>query len=82
MGCCFGKGNEELPPAFDPVIGLSTRLRAPTIVVDGNTISGSGSIFADSPVLQVCQEPQGVGRTKTHSSHSARFLFRIFIWRR
>lgn len=52
MGCCFGKGNEELPPAFDPVIGLSTRLRAPTIVVDGNTISGSGSIFADSPVLQ------------------------------
>jgi len=52
MGCCFGKSSDELPPAFDPVIGLSAKLRAPTIEVTANVISGTGSILADSPVLQ------------------------------
>ena len=53
MGCCFGKSDEELPPAFDPVIGLSEKLKAATLEVSGSTISGSGSILGDSPVLQV-----------------------------
>ena len=53
MGCCFGKGDQELPPAFDPVIGLSEKPKAGGIEVTGTTISGTGSIFGDSPVLQV-----------------------------
>eukprot|EP00966_Prymnesium_polylepis_P214985 4979243-Prymnesium_polylepis.1 len=53
MGCCFGKNSEELPPAFDPVIGLSEKLKAPAVEVAGSVISGSGSILGDSPVLQV-----------------------------
>ncbi|KAL1508014.1 hypothetical protein AB1Y20_007612 [Prymnesium parvum] len=52
MGCCFGKGDEELPPAFDPVIGLSEKLKSGGVHVAGNVISGSGSILGDSPVLQ------------------------------
>jgi len=52
MGCCFGKNSEELPPAFDPVIGLSEKLKAPAVEVAGSVISGSGSILGDSPVLQ------------------------------
>ena len=51
MGNCCNK-EEELPPAFDPVIGLSEKLRAPGVSVDGVVISGSGSIMGDSPVLQ------------------------------
>ena len=55
MGCCMGKSDaEELQPAFDPVIGLSDSFKASSVTVDGVMISGSGSIFGDSPVLQVC----------------------------
>jgi len=52
MGCCFGKDTTEIPPAFDPVIGLSEKLRATGIEVSGSVISGCGSILGDSPVLQ------------------------------
>lgn len=53
MGCCMGKSDaEELQPAFDPVIGLSDSFKASSVTVDGVMISGSGSIFGDSPVLQ------------------------------
>ena len=54
QGCCFGKSDEELPPAFDPVIGLSAKLKGPATEVKGSVISGTGSILGDSPVLQVC----------------------------
>lgn len=51
MGCCFGK-KDELPPAFDPTIGLSGKLKGPQVQVDGLTVSGTGSIMGDSPILQ------------------------------
>ena len=52
MGCCWGQPD---PPevAFDPVIGLSDKLKAGGVQVQGNAISGDGSILGDSPVLQV-----------------------------
>ena len=52
MGCCWGQPD---PPevAFDPVIGLSDTLKAGGVQVQGNAISGNGSILGDSPVLQV-----------------------------
>jgi len=52
MGCCFGKRDDELPPAFDPTIGLCEKLKAPGVTVNGLQISGTGSILGDSPVLQ------------------------------
>ena len=52
MGCCFGKSDDDMPPAFDPVIGLSDKLKGPGVMVNGLAISGTGSIFGDSPVLQ------------------------------
>lgn len=52
MGCCLGKGGDELPPAFDPVIGLSEKLKGPSVLVERGSISGSGSVMGDSPVLQ------------------------------
>jgi len=52
MGCCFGKSDEELPPAFDPVIGLSDKLKGSGVSVNGGVVSGTGSIMGDSPVLQ------------------------------
>ena len=52
MGCCFGKSDDELPPAFDPVIGLSESLKGAGVNVDGLIISGNGSVMGDSPVLQ------------------------------
>jgi len=53
-GClgCLGKGGDELPPAFDPVIGLCDKLKAPSVQVNGMTVSGTGSIMGDSPILQ------------------------------
>jgi hypothetical protein len=53
MGCCFGKRDDDLPPAFDPVIGLSEKLKGDGVVVsEGPKVSGTGSIMGDSPVLQ------------------------------
>ena len=53
MGCCFSSGEPtEVGPAFDPVIGLSSKNKAPTVTVQGSTISGSGSVLAEMPVLQ------------------------------
>jgi len=52
MGCCFGKAEEELPPAFDPVIGLCDKLKGGSVTLDGLAISGTGSIMGDSPILQ------------------------------
>ena len=51
MGCCWGVPD---PPevAFDPVIGLSDKLKAGGVQVQGNVVSGNGSILGDSPVLQ------------------------------
>ena len=51
MGCCWGTPD---PPevAFDPVIGLSDKLKAGGVQVQGNVVSGNGSILGDSPVLQ------------------------------
>lgn len=49
---CFTKSESELPPAFDPVIGLSANFKGSQITVDGMTVSGTGSIFGDSPLLQ------------------------------
>ena len=51
MGCCWGVPD---PPevAFDPVIGLSDKLKAGGVQVQGNEVSGHGSILGDSPVLQ------------------------------
>jgi len=52
MGCCFGKRDDELPPAFDPTIGLCEKLKGPGLTVTGLQVSGVGSILGDSPVLQ------------------------------
>ena len=52
MGCCFGKSEEELPPAFDPVIGLCSKHKGSGVIVEGPQLSGTGSIFGDSPILQ------------------------------
>lgn len=52
MGCCLGKNEDELPPAFDPVIGLSDGLKGAGVSVDGLIVSGNGSVMGDSPVLQ------------------------------
>ena len=51
MGCCWGVPD---PPeaAFDPVIGLSDKHKAGGVQVQGNEVSGNGSILGDSPVLQ------------------------------
>ena len=51
MGCCTSK-DDDLPPAFDPVISLSDKLIGPEVTRDGNVISGSGSVMGDSPILQ------------------------------
>ena len=51
MGCCCTK-SEPAAPAFDPVIGLSHKLKSGGVQVKGSTISGSGSLLGDSPVLQ------------------------------
>jgi len=52
MGCCFGKSDEEIKPAFDTQVGLCDKLKGSSVKVDGLSISGTGSIMADSPVLQ------------------------------
>ena len=53
MGCCFGKSDpDELTPAFDPVIGLCDKLKGGSVSIDGLSISGTGSIMGDSPILQ------------------------------
>jgi len=51
MGACCGK-DEPDAPKFDPVIGLSHKLKSGGLTVQGSTISGQGSILGDSPVLQ------------------------------
>ena len=51
MGCCCSSP-EPPPPAFDPVIGLSSKLKAGGVTVQASTISGTGSVLGDSPVLQ------------------------------
>lgn len=51
MGCCCTKSEPEAP-AFDPVIGLSHKLKSGGVQVKGSTISGDGSLLGDSPVLQ------------------------------
>lgn len=53
MGCCVGKSTEEdMQPAFDPVIGLCDKMKAEGVTVKGLAISGEGSVMGDSPVLQ------------------------------
>ncbi len=52
MGCCFGKKDEEVEPAFDPTIGLSEKARGAGLSVTDGVVSGTGSILADSAVLQ------------------------------
>jgi len=51
MGCCCTKSEPDAP-AFDPVIGLSHKLKSGGVQVKGSTISGDGSLLGDSPVLQ------------------------------
>jgi hypothetical protein len=52
-GCCFGKRDDELPPAYDPTIGLCEKLKAPSVSLEnGLIISGTGSVLGDSPILQ------------------------------
>jgi len=51
MGCCTSK-DDELPPAFDPIISLSDNMAGPGIMREGLTVSGTGSIMGDSPILQ------------------------------
>ena len=51
MGCCWSSPDPPLS-AFDPVIGLSDKLKAGGLQVQGSEISGNGSILGDSPVLQ------------------------------
>ena len=53
MGCCFGKrDDQEVLPAFDPTIGLCDKFKGKDVTVVGSQVSGTGSIFGDSPVLQ------------------------------
>ena len=50
---CFGKKDDELPPAYDPTIGLCEKLKGPAVSIeDGLSISGTGSVLGDSPILQ------------------------------
>ena len=51
MGCCTSK-DEDLPPPFNPIIGLSDKMLAEGVTREGLTISGTGSIMGDSPILQ------------------------------
>merc|ERR1719264_1895521 len=51
MGCCCPKADPP-PPAFDPVIGLSQKIKAGGVAVQASTISGTGSVLGDSPILQ------------------------------
>merc|ERR1719502_2133490 len=42
-----------MPPAYDPTIGLCDKLKGPSVTMEnGLTISGTGSILGDSPILQ------------------------------
>merc|ERR1712060_349511 len=54
MGCCFSSACSEEPgeQAFEPLIGLSEKHKAQSLTVDGSTISGTGSVLGDSPILQ------------------------------
>ena len=50
---CFGKRDDDLPPAYDPTIGLCDKLKGSKVIIEGGTIvSGTGSVLGDSPVLQ------------------------------
>ena len=50
---CFGKRDDDIPPAYDPTIGLSEKFKGPELKSEnGVLVSGNGSIFGDSPVLQ------------------------------
>uniref|UniRef100_A0A7S2DQK9 SPRY domain-containing protein n=1 Tax=Haptolina brevifila TaxID=156173 RepID=A0A7S2DQK9_9EUKA len=51
MGCCTSK-DDDLPPAFDPIISLSDKMAGPGITVRSGSITGTGSIMGDSPILQ------------------------------
>ena len=53
MGCCFGKRDDEaLLPAYDPTIGLCDKFKGKEVKVDGNNVSGNGSVLGGSPILQ------------------------------
>jgi len=54
MGCCWSTCAEEKEEVLEetPPIGLSDKLKAAGVSVDGTTISGTGSVLADAPVLQ------------------------------
>lgn len=52
MGNCCVKRDDDLPPAFDPTIGLCDKLVGQGVTVTGLQISGTGSVLGDSPILQ------------------------------
>ena len=49
---CFGKRDDDLPPAYDPTIGLCDKLKGSKVHIEGTLVSGTGSVLGDSPVLQ------------------------------
>ena len=50
---CFGKREDELPPAVDLSVSLCEKLKGPNVTVENaSVVSGTGSILGDSPILQ------------------------------
>lgn len=50
---CFGKRDDDLPPAYDPTIGLCGKLKGSSVAIESElVISGTGSVLGDSPILQ------------------------------
>lgn len=52
MGCCFSaEGRDEEPKPLPPV-SLSEQQHGPGVIISNRTISGTGSVLGDSPILQ------------------------------